>query len=222
MDLEVEEVSELLNISKEILIQWISEGKIPAYRIKEQYRFNRQEIENWLLRQKQSAMKQTTPSRTKGQDHFNLYRAIHKGDVITDITSDVKEIVLAQIATRIAPQLKLDPDILTEHLLERERLMPTALGHGFGIPHTKDFLLRSQHDTVVVVFLQKPINYGSLDKESVHTLFFLLACNDRQHLALLSKIAHLVQSSAMRDILNTHPPKRKLLSSIKDWEATLL
>ena len=41
MDLEVHEVSELLRIPEALLHQWIDEGKIPAYRMKKRFLFNR-------------------------------------------------------------------------------------------------------------------------------------------------------------------------------------
>ena len=221
MDLKLQDVSELLNVPEQILLEWVSTGKIPAYKIRDAYRFNRQEIENWLL-QKQNKINTAIPSKKKGQDHFNLYRAIHNGDILLDIQGRTKEAIFSQVAVKIAPKLKLDKDVLTEHLLERENLAPTALGQGFAIPHTKDFLLCSSQDIVTVVFLHTPIEYGALDKLPVHTFFFLLACDDRRHLALLSKIAYLVQSPTMQKILAQHPSKKKLLPVIKDWEVNLL
>jgi nitrogen PTS system EIIA component len=52
MDLKIKDVAELLNVSEVTIRRLLTEGKIPAYRIKHQYRFNREEIQEWLLRQK--------------------------------------------------------------------------------------------------------------------------------------------------------------------------
>jgi len=41
---------------------------------------------------------------------------------------------------------------------------------------------------IFVVFPKDPIEYGALDGQAVHTLFFLFACSDKAHLHLLSKI----------------------------------
>ncbi len=219
MDLKVEEVSELLNVPESLLVEWIAEGKIPAYRIRNHYRFNRQEIENWVLKQ---GKKEAQSSGTKkGQRQFNLYKAIHKGDVIVDFSGKTKNNIISQIAERIALKLHLSGEVLASHILEREKLVPTALGFGFGIPHARDFLLRSSFDSVTCVFLEDPIEYGALDNEPVHTLFFLLASDDRRHLALLSKIAYLVQTPEMREFFATKPDKRVLLPFIKEWESSL-
>ena len=49
MDLKLKDVAELLNVSKTTIRRWLADGKIPAYRISNQYRFNRNEIEDWVM-----------------------------------------------------------------------------------------------------------------------------------------------------------------------------
>jgi nitrogen PTS system EIIA component len=222
MDLEIKEVSELLNVPEETLFQWISEGKIPAYSIQDRYRFNRAEIEDWVMQQKlQEDPEGMQATKKSGQLTFNLFRAIHKGEVFSDIEGDDKLSIIKATMKRLAPRLKLDPDVLTEVIMEREELMPTAVGGGFGIPHARDFLLKGQQDIVACVFLQKPIEYGALDGTPVHTLFFLLASDDKKHLSLLAKIAHLIANPEMQKQLATKPDKAKLLEMIQHWEANL-
>lgn len=50
MDLEVKDVAELLNVSETTISEWLSDGKIPGYKINNQFRFSRIEIENWMMR----------------------------------------------------------------------------------------------------------------------------------------------------------------------------
>lgn len=52
MDLKIKDVADLLNVSETTIRRWLSDGKIPAYRINHQYRFNRLEIEDWVMSQK--------------------------------------------------------------------------------------------------------------------------------------------------------------------------
>jgi PTS system nitrogen regulatory IIA component len=97
--------------------------------------------------------------------------------------------------------------------------MSTAINHGIAIPHTRDFLLKSHHDILIVVFLKNPIDWGAMDKKPVHTLFFLFACDDKHHLNLLAKLAHLSSSEdALTKLLET-PTKEELLQYVKSWEA---
>ncbi len=229
MDLEVKEVSQLLNVPESILLNWIQEGKVPAYFIKDRYRFNRAEIEDWVMQQKLAQRLDNEEfnlpkesSKTAGQQHFNLYRALNKGDVFTDIKADNKLSVIKEITKRIGLKLKLDPEALSELILEREQLAPTALGAGFGIPHARDFHLLGQNDVVYVVFLEKPIAYEALDGLPVHTLFFLLACDDKRHLSLLAKVAHIVKNKEMVEELAKKPTKAALLEKVKTFETSLI
>ena len=159
---------------------------------------------------------------TKGGTHqFSLYRALHRGGIFTDIPGTTKEELIRNTMVHLAKHLELDADVLTELLIERENLQPTALNQGLAVPHTRDFLLSSRHDAVTIVFPETPIPYGALDGKPVHTLFFLFACSDKHHLNLLAKIAHLSSNPDAIALFNSRPNKEKVLAFIKDWEAHL-
>jgi nitrogen PTS system EIIA component len=224
MDLELQEVAGLLQVSESQLLHWAEAGKVPAYFINDQYRFNRQEIEAWVLREQQDASSGTDEKegqKQAGSLKFNLFRALNNGAVFADIEGETKAEIIKNVMKRLAPQLRLDPDVLTELFLDREQLMSTAVGAGLAIPHARDFLLHGHRDVVAVVFLRQPIDYDALDGEKVHTLFFLLASDDKRHLALLSKIAHLTSSKAMKEALMKKLPKSELLECVKEWESQL-
>lgn len=218
MDLKIKDVAELLNISESTVQKWISEGKIPSYRLNDQYHFNRSEIEDWVMTQKLDSFEEREQS--SGALQFSLYRGINRGDCLT-IDLNTKEEIIAEAMKFMSSRFDLDAQVLTDLFLDREKLMSTGLGFGIGVPHTRDFLLNTHFDVVLVVYPKKPIEYGSLDNEPVHTLFFLFAAEDKNHLHLLSKVAHLASNEKNRQFLQTKPSKEALLSFVKDWESTL-
>ncbi|MBI5272490.1 MAG: PTS sugar transporter subunit IIA [Chlamydiia bacterium] len=225
MDLKLRDVAQLLDVSEATVRRWIADSKIPYYRLNQQYRFNRNEIENWMLSCKREEalspfVKEDLEHRL-GSHQFGLFRAIYKGGVYSEVEGDNKEEVICAAMKRIAKDLHLDAEVITELLLDRERLMPTALSKGIGVPHTRDFLLQESFDVVAVVFLKKPIEYGALDSLPVHTLFFLFACDDKRHLHLLAKLAHLSSNSEGLSMLKRQPNKATLLEYIKNWEGRL-
>ncbi len=239
MDLKIKDVAELLSVSETTVRRWLSEGKIPAYRLHHQYRFSRIEIEDWMMscrlekegegdslfkeaKSTGSALekkKKPEESVKKGMSQFNLYRAIHSGQVLDTIDADNKESLIAKTMEAVAEDLSLDPTVISEMLMDRERMMPTALNHGIAVPHTRDFLLKGPKDVIVVVFPKKPIDWGALDQKPVHTLFFLFASNDKRHLNLLAKLAHLSSSDEALEFLSTRPEKQELLEYVREWEA---
>ncbi len=229
MDLQVKDVAELLNVSESTIHRWLSEEKIPAYKLNQQYRFSRTEIEDWVFNHKRdhtevlqghSDHKENKEgSHLLGSKQFSLYRAIHRGNVLSNIPGETKEEVIRATMKAISPEIGLDADVLTDLLLDREHLQPTALNNGIGIPHTRDFLLGSHYDIVTLVFPKQPLVYGALDGLPVHTLFFLFACDDKRHLHLLAKIAHLSTQKESLDFLKSHPTKEAVLDHVKKWES---
>ena len=47
MKLLVKDAARLLDVSEKTIYRWIKQGSIPAYRLNEQYRFNRAELLEW-------------------------------------------------------------------------------------------------------------------------------------------------------------------------------
>src|SRR5277367_732868 len=112
MDLKIKDVAELLSVSETTVRRWLTDGKIPAYRLNHQYRFSRIEIENWMMRCKlkpaeegispfeekqiypplnQNKEEKTAGLSQAGTLQFALYRAIHQGDVFLDVPEMDKE-----------------------------------------------------------------------------------------------------------------------------------
>jgi len=238
MDLKIKDVADLLNVSESTIRRWISDGKIPTYRINQHYYFSRTEIENWVIshkldktadgispfmrRKEVESLSVATPSApTGGSKQFSLFRAIHKGDTLHHLKGKTKEEIIRATMRKVAKTLHVDAEVMTELLLDREHLMPTALNNGIAVPHTRDSLLNAHHDVIIVVFLDCPLEYGALDGQPVHTLFFLFACEDKRHLHLLAKIAHLSSQTHVREFFQTQPSKEKLLAFVKEWESQI-
>lgn len=225
MDLKIADVAKLLSVSEGTVQEWIVEKKIPTYSLGEEYRFCRTEIEKWLLNHNSGSSDGSPLDLAKfsgGSRQFSLFRAIHKGDVLHNVPGKTKEEVISTTVRSVAPKMQVDADVMIDMLLDREKLMSTALSNGIAVPHSRDSLSHAMQDAIYVVFPEQPLQYGALDDQPVHTLFFLFACEDRQHLHLLAKIAHFARHPAYLDFLLTKPSKEKLLSFMKEWEGRLV
>ncbi|MCH9610180.1 MAG: hypothetical protein S4CHLAM81_07060 [Chlamydiales bacterium] len=220
MDLKLKDVADLLGISETTVRRWLAEGKIPAYRLNRQYRFSRAEIEDWLLQQRLDPVEEE--KKASGTMQFSLYRALYRGDVLSDLDVNSKEGVIEKTMEEMGKRFDLDPAVLTDLFMDRERMMSTALGRGVAAPHTRDFLLDTHYDVLMVVHPRQPIEFGALDGQSVHTLFFMFAADDRSHLNLLAKVAHLSSHEKNRAFFQTQPTKERWLAYIKHWESHIV
>ena len=241
MDLKIKDIAKLLNVSETAIRRWLAKEEIPAYRLHHQYRFSLIEIENWMMscrlgkgkgafppkeEEKRGSTSQTKNHKVllenvqnRGMQQFGLYRALHCGEVITGLGSQNKEDLIKKTMRMVSQQLSLDPIVISELLLDREKLMSTALNNGIAVPHARDAFLKKPHDVVVILFPKEPIDWGALDGEPVHTLFFLFACNEKRHLHLLAKLAHLSRDEVALRLLQQKPEKKELLNYIRKWES---
>jgi PTS system nitrogen regulatory IIA component len=169
MDLKIKDVAELLNVSETTIRRWLKDGKIPAYQLNHQYRFSRGEIEDWMMKCKLNLGKdgfspfeekqiypvpeEASAQRAVGTQQFSLYRAMHKGGVLVDVAAKNKTQLIKTVMQKASPRLGLDPDLMTELLLDREALMSTALNSGIAVPHPRDTVLEHPgSDAMITVF----------------------------------------------------------------------
>jgi PTS system nitrogen regulatory IIA component len=91
-----------------------------------------------------------------------------------------------------------------EALVERESLGPTGVGHGVALPHAR----LAEIDRVQGVFLrlEKPVDFGSVDRKPVDLVFALFAPEDAgvEHLKALAVVSRTLKDQAMRTKLRAN------------------
>lgn len=227
MDLCVKEVAQLLRVSELKIHEWLVKGVLPSYTFDNEIRFNQLELESWLIENGIPHYSNQTEENSllleTGILKYDLYRALYRGRVIDDpvIEHPTKSSIILQTTQQVAQDYPIESAALFKLLMAREKLMSTGLGQGVAVPHTRDFLMDTHFDAVYVVYPDHPIDFGAIDKQPVHTLFFLFACSDKNHLHLLAKIAGFCQNKQHLRLLQSKPPKEKLLEAVLRWEKQL-
>jgi PTS system nitrogen regulatory IIA component len=96
---------------------------------------------------------------------------------------------------------ELAPEQVFEHLLERERLGSTGLGHGVALPHARIKGLTQAYGALL--HLESGIDYDAIDGAPVDIMFGLLVPYDatQEHLQLLATLASLFSDEAFRQRL---------------------
>ncbi|WP_370676107.1 PTS IIA-like nitrogen regulatory protein PtsN [Pleomorphomonas sp. PLEO] len=113
--------------------------------------------------------------------------------ILPRLKSANKKQALQEMAAKAAALTGRDERDIFETLMQREKLGSTGVGHGVAIPHGKLAGL----DRLVGVFalLDRPIDFDSLDGESVDVMFLLLAPESAgaDHLKALARIARVLR-----------------------------
>ncbi len=116
----------------------------------------------------------------------------------------------------------LDTETAISALQERESLGPTGVGHGVAVPHARvDGISK-----VLGVFfrLEKPLDYGSVDKAPVDLVFALFAPRDAgvDHLTALAFISRTLRNPRVCEKLRANEDPAKIfaiLSATEDSKA---
>jgi PTS system nitrogen regulatory IIA component len=151
----------------------------------------------------------------------SLADLIERGGVYYNIAGSNPVEVLNEATKTMALPKSLDRENLFTAILEREALMPTALGHGVAIPHPRNSMLADPGaQRVAVFFLKSPVAYNALDRKPVTVLFLILTADARSHLATLAAVSHLCQSPDFLEFLVNRPSKEELVARIAEAEAS--
>jgi PTS system nitrogen regulatory IIA component len=222
MELKIKDIVDLLQVSEKTVYRWIKDKKIPCYRINHQYRFNRTEINEWILSNKiefsPALIHLTNPERRD-----SLAQLIEKGGIVTQVSGENVREVLQSAVHRITTPQHISKEEILSALLSREELMPTAVGKGIAIPHPRNPIITDlKSASVSICCLEKPVDFGSLDNQPVHTLFILLTASPKMHLEVLSKVSYLCQDDIFLDLLKAHASKESILEYVSkrelDWQ----
>jgi PTS system nitrogen regulatory IIA component len=91
----------------------------------------------------------------------------------------------------------LNADVVLNALLEREALGPTGVGSGIALPHAR--LDEIDKVSGVFVLLDKPIDFGAVDRQPVDIAFALFAPEDAgvNHLKALALVSRTLRDAAI-------------------------
>lgn len=151
----------------------------------------------------------------------DLIELVDRGGVFYNLSGDSIEDVLADLVATIPLPKDLDSAELLQAILEREALMPTAVGHGIAIPHPRSPRITDPKEQFVsVCFLQKPIDYQALDGKPVGTLILILSASAKLHLRTLSRVSFLCQQPSFQHLLEQRASREELVAAIAAAERT--
>jgi len=108
---------------------------------------------------------------------------------------------------------------LLQAVLEREELMPTAMGNGIALPHPRNPLIENAEEQfAALAFLENEIDWGALDGKPVHSIILLVSASAKMHLATLQRITFFCRDENFCALLKRRAPAEEIFSLIEKTE----
>lgn len=188
------QVAEYLQLSEKTVLRMCQKGDIPGAKIASQWRFMRSVIRDWLAGQMQT-MPSTELAEIAQHSKTNLtiHELMRPDFVILDLKAGAKEFVLKQLVDPlIKTSFARQPQKLLNSLIERERMMTTAIGHGIAIPHPRKPIEGMFPEPAVVLGIcPEGAAFDALDDRLVHLFFVICSTKEEIHLQLMARVSWL-------------------------------
>jgi len=213
MQLGVREVSKLLNVSEKTIYRWVGQGILPAYRVNEQYRFNRAELLEWATSRKMNVSAAVFDEPESNATPIpGLVEALQAGGIFYRLSGADKEGALRAVVEHMRLPEEVDREFLLRVLLAREALQSTGIGDGIAIPHVRNpIVLHVSRPMITLCFLERPIDFGALDGKPVHVMFSLVSPTVRAHLRLLSRLSFALHDPAFKKAVTGQASREEIL-----------
>ena len=106
-----------------------------------------------------------------------------------------------------------EPDRLEEVVWRRELAYSTGLGYGFAIPHCRSDAVTA--NSIAILKLRNPIDWGSADGKAVHMVILLAVREsdaDNNHMKVLAKLARKLMNEEFREQMLARLDSRAVLT----------
>ncbi len=118
---------------------------------------------------------------------INLNKRIKKENIILELKASNKADVIRELLSVI--NIEIDKERIFRDLMEREKLITTALKEGFAIPHLKTNLISKIH--IAIGISHEGIDFNALDKNLSH-VFILILCPAKDYVSYPRILASVV------------------------------
>lgn len=200
MNLSVKDAARILSVTEKTIYRWIKQQLIPAYRVNGQHRFNQSELLEWATSRRMGVSPEAFDEpETAAKPLPSLTESLEAGGIIYRLNGDSRNDVLENLVNNLRLPEGVDKCYLLKVLIAREELASTSVGDGIAIPHPRNpVLLHTTQPMVTLAFLEKPVDFHSLDGLPTQALFCVICPTLRAHLHLLSVLGYALKNPKFR------------------------
>lgn len=208
-------------MSEKSIYRWIKQGMLPAFKVNEQYRFNRAELLAWATSRRLNVPPEALHDpHPPGKPSPRLTDALQDGGIVYRLDGTTPDEALAQVARSIRLPEEVDRDYLASLLHAREALAPTALGRGLAAPQLVfPNVLELSRPVAGLFFLEQSLDFGALDSVPITLLVALISSSQRVSLHLLNRVMFAWQEPSFQQALAEQKPREELLKRLRTLES---
>lgn len=192
----IKQLATYLNVNERTVLKLVQEGALPGVKVGNQWRFRKAMIDTWLDDQALGITpRYVEPSLPDAPRRMlTLSSCFEKTHVLADLSSTSKTGVVVELSAH-AQKLGLvrDATWFVGALIQRENVMPSAVGNGLAFLHT----LHRHPEQVTRPFMvlgrsRTGVDFDALDGKPTHLFFVLGLKYDELHLPWLAKLVHML------------------------------
>jgi PTS system nitrogen regulatory IIA component len=150
---------------------------------------------------------------------MELSKILRPGAIRVVASVSSKKRLFQEIADQASAAYGLDSESVLAALLDRESLGPTGVGHGVALPHAR---LAGVHEVIgCFMLLEKPLDFGAVDRQPVDVVFTLFAPEDAgvEHLKALALVSRTLREQSFLTKLRANPDAATLYTILTEAES---
>jgi excisionase family DNA binding protein len=192
----IKQLAEYLNVNDRTVLKLVSDGALPGVKVGNQWRFRKAMIDTWLDDQMLGVMpRYLDRPRLNGSPRrmLELASCFQPDHIIPELESETRNTVVEELAG-LAARLGLirDKTWFVGALIERENVMPSAMGNGIAFLHT----LQRNPEQVARPFMvlgrsRRGVDFDALDGHPTHLFFALGLKFEELYLPWLHKLSQM-------------------------------
>jgi len=193
------EVAVYLKVAEKTVLRMVHKEQIPCAKVASQWRFLRSMIDDWLTAKMRVVPRNDLARLIESSpDVVPLSRLLTDDLILLDVQPGTKEQVLRQLVRPLIRTRIIDREQpFVDKLLERERIVSTAVGKGVAIPHHRNLRENPGSGPVLVVGIcRRGTDFDSPGGEKTRVFFLLCTDSEVIHLRVLAKVIRIADKEA--------------------------
>ncbi|GHV84788.1 hypothetical protein AGMMS50230_03960 [Spirochaetia bacterium] len=147
-----------------------------------------------------------------------LSALLRQGGIYYDLPGRQPKEALAALVNAVPPAANKEQ--LLKAVLEREELMPTAMGNGIALPHPRNPVITDEASQfAALAFTKTPIDWGALDGKSITAIMLIVSASAKLHLSSLQRITFFCRDEGFARLLERCAPAEEILGYIEKTES---